>query len=750
MRTLLVVPVLALLPALSAQAPTPRVAEALPPRAEQAVGMAPAALSRQEAAAADRVAGARQQTRVFFDRPCAEGPLWALGTAWKASFDSRGFTVIPFFGSSAPQNFPVRFELASATVGGEPLVLADGEPIANGNQVRTNRGSLAEVIDTSLEQLEQSFVFDALPNRGAIGVDVHVTSELSVSVLDNGLRLANEWGCLDYTQAVAIDAAGQRLLVAIAWNGTNAHFEIPASFVAKAQLPIVLDPLLNTGPVYAGLSGTVTQHDPKIASFQSLGGRTLVIYLSNYSATDTDCWGDLFDNGLNVVHSQFMIDFTATNWVKVAVAANNYAQNFLVVAEIHSGTTSYIGGRLVAANATVGGAIDIERNGVVGLGGNNDTPDVGSDPYPGVGYYTVAFHKSTVLPGIFMRQITTAGGLVTTNPVIIDANPANSSPSISKSCGQSNGLPAWWLIAWQRTGGLQDCFGRFVQWNGALMTNVFNIAITANDETAPAASSPFDVYGVRYWPVVHESAATPSSPRSIVCRVFGSNTAQVNSFTVSVHPGVDCFEPEIDSDGTRFLTTHTVTTGSPWSYYNIEAATVAYLPTTTSFRVDERSNFVTSGSTRSTICADHSGGSAPSARYFASNMVNGANWFPVWDLGGWLPGSFFSTVNSQCGTTTLAVTGSPVIGQTLNFDVQPGPLAAVHIGVPAWIPLNAIGCNCHQAVNPIATFLAPWSWQLPNEPAAVGLALTAQGFHLTGTQCLGFIDLSNAVDFTIL
>ena len=73
-----------------------------------------------------------------------------------------------------------------------------------------------------------------------------------------------------------------------------------------------------------------------------------------------------------------------------------------------------------------------------------------------------------------MRQITTAGGLVTTNPVIIDLNAADSSPSISKSCGQSNGLPAQWLIAWQRTLVVADCFGRFVTWHGALPTNVFN------------------------------------------------------------------------------------------------------------------------------------------------------------------------------------------------------------------------------------------------------------------------------------
>ena len=90
-----------------------------------------------------------------------------------------------------------------------------------------------------------------------------------------------------------------------------------------------------------------------------------------------------------------------------------------------------------------------------------------------------------------------------------------------------------------------------------------------------------------------------------------------------------------------------------------------------------------------------------------------------------------------------------MLGQTLDFNVAPGPLAAVHIGVPDFIPLNALGCNCVQGVNPIVTYVAPWSWTIPNITAAVGLSLSAQGFHITGTQCLGFIDVSNTVDFTI-
>jgi hypothetical protein len=228
-------------------------------------------------------------SRVLFDRPEADGPLWALGRAWKASFDARGLTVIPFFGSQAPRNFPLRLELLRATVGGEPLALVDGRPEADGDSVRTPRGGLTEVIATSLDQLEQSFVFNTLPRRGALAVDLRLDGEFTRSAIEGGLRFANEHGHVDYTKAVAVDAAGQRLPLDIVWTGECVHMEIPAAFVERAQLPIVLDPVLNYW--FALGNPSVLQHDSDVASIQatSIGGRTLLIWQRQWSASDQDC-----------------------------------------------------------------------------------------------------------------------------------------------------------------------------------------------------------------------------------------------------------------------------------------------------------------------------------------------------------------------------------------------------------------------------------------------------------------------------
>ena len=170
-----------------------------------------------------------RQPRVCFDQPAADGPMWASATAWKASFDGTGCTVIPFFGSEAPHNFPLRLELAQVAVGGESLELPAGEPERLGQRVRTRRGIVDEVIDTAVDGLEQSWVFASLPNRGAITVDLSMQGDYQVTPIDGGLRFGTNLGHFDYHSAVAVDADGKRLPLSIEWDGDSAQLTVPAS-----------------------------------------------------------------------------------------------------------------------------------------------------------------------------------------------------------------------------------------------------------------------------------------------------------------------------------------------------------------------------------------------------------------------------------------------------------------------------------------------------------------------------------------
>lgn len=698
---------------------------------------------------------------VVFDQPGADAPLWACGNAWKASFDGRGFTAIPFFGSDAPHNFPLRLEVAKATVGGVTLVLTDGEPKNMGKQVVTRRGAFTEVIDTGLDSLEQSFVFDRVPNRGAIAVDVHIGGDSYVpSAIDGGLRFTTERGHVDYTKAVAVDGNGRRITLPITWTGDAAHVEIPASFTATATLPIVLDPTLN---YWWGLGNpSQLQHDGDPATIQASGlnGRTLLIWQRQWSTTDQDCWGLLFDNDLNLVQTDFAIDVSGDDWLKVSCAGNNYAQNFLVVSEVRIGLSWFIAGRTVAANATLGTKFDIERDGVVGLPGNNYHPDVGSDPYYGVGRYTVVFNKKTLgVSDIYMKQVTTAGTLVTTNPIAIDLSSAEESrPAISKSCGQSNGPSAFWLITYQRTWSGppydQEVWGRFVEWNGAVIgTGPFGIATSVNEETAPSPGSPIDANGVRMWPVCWESATSLGQPRDVLGKLLRNDGASQLSFTASNNvPGADDREPRVDSDGIRFVVG--LTTGSSGYPQAVEAATFAFLPGSNSIRVEERTGMNTSGLENYAQCnvvAEYSGGSAPTSRYKVCFTEQTPGTLRLVNFGGWAGGAAsYGTRATSCGNVSITATGLPMLGQTITVTVANGALSGTIAGFPttAWLQ-PVLGCNCILGVDPIGFFPNPFVYAVPADPMLVGGSFSVQGFTVTGSSCLGSIDFSNTIDFSL-
>lgn len=760
MRTPLLWILPALLAALPAQEPSTRPAVELPPPpAIAAPQEAEAELTARALAARDRLADQRQP-RVLFDQPEPGGPLWAGGTNWKAGFDSTGTTFVPFFGSDAPQNFPLRLELASVHVGGEALPLVPGTPRVEDGVVRTERGSLTECMQTGLERLEQSFVFRTLPNRGTIALDLAYSTELRPSTIEDGVRFACEHGHVDYTHAVAVDANGKRLPLPITWTDSGLHMEIPASFVADAALPLVLDPTLNAW-FLLGSGIPQLQRESDVASFQALGGRTLLVWRRQFSASDGDCYGLLFDGNLGLVQTDFVIDSSTSHDVlKVSCAANNYAQNFLVVYEIRTTLLWWIGGRTVAANGALGNPLTIEREGVVGINGNNLHPDVGGDPsFAAGGRYTVVFQKTGVgFADIYMRQLSSNGGLVTTNAIALSTDPAfEQKPSISKSCGQVTGDQRW-LVCWQRTFSSapfdQEISGRFVTWNGVLATAAFGVATAVAEETVPSPGAPIDVPGgQRLWPVAFETATSLGQPRDIILSLRNSIGLQVASTTVSNSaPGIDDRDPECDSDGTRMLVGYTGRSlaGQPTE----QVALVSFLPSTGTFRFDvQPTGLQTSGSdakSQVSVVADFSGGGLASPRYFVSFTNETSNTFHLVNYGGWAGSANFYTYRGlTCGGLGITATGSSAIGQTTTITVANGPLSATVIGTPGFIPLNALGCNCVQGVDNFFYGPNPLVWTIPNNPAYVGLQFSIAGFSIQSGQCLGLFDMSDTIDFSI-
>ncbi|MEM6675125.1 MAG: hypothetical protein AAF726_19905, partial [Planctomycetota bacterium] len=80
---------------------------------------APPAVHRLEACPYDRHASVHYDTT-------HDGTILARGRHFKVSANSSGFTFIPFLGSDAPRNFPVRMRLASIRRGIETLAADSG------------------------------------------------------------------------------------------------------------------------------------------------------------------------------------------------------------------------------------------------------------------------------------------------------------------------------------------------------------------------------------------------------------------------------------------------------------------------------------------------------------------------------------------------------------------------------------------------------------------------------------------------
>lgn len=679
---------------------------------------------------------------VMFDRPQADGPLWAIGQSWKASFDSQGFTFIPFFGSQAPQNFPLRLELAGASVGGQALELGAAEPVRAENAVRTARGAVTEVIDLRLREVEQSFVFETLPNRGAIRVDVAIQTDLNVTAIAGGLRFANEHGNVDYTTAVAVDAAGARLDLDIMWTGTAAQIEIPAAFVAAARLPLVLDPVVFSSALPSWSTYAVS--DPDVAVLQG-PGRRLVIWRQQFSAADHDLIGHLLDTNLAVVNpfgQHLIFDITGLDYLASTVASNEFAQNFMAASEIRQGTLYWIGGRTVSAFGVLGSTFDIEKQFVIGGFGNNVTPDIGGDPYPGPGAYCVVFEKQVGLArDIYFKMVRPDGTLPNPNPTALDLSATpESRPTISKSNGMNQ-----WMIVWERSDFLGpfnfNIVGAIVDWQGIVAVPAFFVSTLTNEETRPVVSSPAVLEGATYYMVAHEINLI--SQNKIGLRMVSSLGAVNTTAGILGNPATNQAIPDIDSDGIRFAVAYTDDQGA-------RAATMAFHPSTSQWLVQDGAalSVLPNFESFTRICAHRSGGGFPSPRYVIADLNAATNQIGVYEYGGYVAGPLFTVVPTQCGNLSITPSGTPAVGSNVTFTVG-GPASFTLFGFPGSIPLNALGCNCVAGVNNALIYGNPFTWTVPASTQFVGTVLAVQGLSITGSQCLSAIDLSDTVQFAI-
>jgi hypothetical protein len=694
-----------------------------------------------------------------------DGEHWARGANWKAGFTASG---IEFFAAPADRSQAApraNLLLQHVSAGGKALAVKTATPRLEGNHVSWQHGDLVESVDIHPQGIEQTFTFASLPNRGELVLSLSADS-LQSEDLGDGVALAG--GAIRYSEAIAIDANGNRTAAATQFENGGVTIRVPASFLVNAALPLVIDPWVSTTLVS---SGTVELSNPDTV-WDTQDSTWMVAFDSRFALNDTDVFAQRLSSSYQPVGSMITIDATSFVWQMPAIANLQLHHRNLVVAQVSADDIApfWIGGRLVETTGVLATTqIDIEKAGnTSNASGDKLHPDVGGDPSPaGPTYFTVVWERafSPTDHDIHMKQVAWDGTLRNAAPTVITNGLDNASwPSISKSDGASpngNGTAfQQWAVVWQRTFSPtdEDIYGALITWDGNFVpvnaTDTFPITTSTANDTRPSVSSPTQNLGVRNYVVAtsrtsaqngHVYALAFNSAGTVIA---ASDVSAASLETPSTWPQGN---PSVDCDGVRFAIAYESTYGGSGSDIDIRTMLVSATPGNLQIR-DEA--WVAAGSVPEFACEITSLYSSTGIHNLGYLITNEMSTSPNYVIqahhyAGFGVGSF-STRTTGCGSLAITPTGTVGLGETVHFALNTNyPVSGFVVGFPQSQQTPACP-GCILGVNGIAVMANPYSLQLPAHAAYVGVTLSAQGFTFASGPCLGSVSISDTVDFTLL
>ncbi len=433
-------------------------------------------------------------TEVLVSEP-GDGRVWARGRDFRASFGAEGFTFLPVFGKQSPQEFPVAFQVRSATVGDQNLPLGVDRVVRGEGQVRLDHSALDEVYHLSLDQVEQTFVFDTLPATGELVLDLAVATELAVLDRADGLYFVHpSFGHVAYGDAFVYDATGARIAISRTWTGDSIQLTVPAAFLANAVLPLTIDP-----PVTAFVStfGANDDNRPDIC-YDGRQNQYWVVWQEYTSATNNDAYLTSFTTA-GTQGSSFGVEITSDDWSDPKVAYHYGSNRLLVVASESAVTTGNgsIRGQLVdaAARSVIGAEFQISTCCFPKI-----HPDVGGNNWDSVSnsHFCVvwAFEAAAGNHNVQYRVVDWDGAFITGIETVESSADDTIHTTISESHGDANLFGDWWTIAWTRdtnADGLGTIEARRVVWNGNPAQGAGNFVVDAATNCAwPSVTSRFD------------------------------------------------------------------------------------------------------------------------------------------------------------------------------------------------------------------------------------------------------------------
>ena len=417
-----------------------------------------------------------------------DGSPQVRGSRYKAEFTREGASYVPFLGSAARANHPLRLRLESIRSGGEAVSFdADVPATQSGDSVRYARGGVTERYDLALDSIEQSFVFDALPSRGELVVRLGAQTDLQPDAQGDEFVFGCDEGGVRYGAATAIDARGERIAASTKIVDGALEIRVPAAFVEQAALPLVIDPVITTFTV--GPFVFPDDLSPSICWDES-HQRWCVVYEQVYSLGDHDAVVVWLNTSGVLVYGAYVDTILTDYWAAPDVAIVPYASQYYIVAVVGqpSGLAREIHGRtLGSGSTTLGPETDVS----LGDSGDRWEPSVGGDSnaWASAAFTVVWTAQIQGHRVVHMRQVDSSGVLRGTALTVLgdDYNSWDFAPRISKSCG---GLASHHAV-WQRQApnGDNDVYGAEIWYDGTVYIPATPIAAGAYMATSPSCST---------------------------------------------------------------------------------------------------------------------------------------------------------------------------------------------------------------------------------------------------------------------
>lgn len=194
--------------------------------------------------------------------------VWAAGRDYKASF-AGGMAFVPYSGASDEAPVAWRWTTTSATFGEHQLVTMAPRLTHTAWRAEYDLGGVVEAYDVRPEGLEQTFVLRQRPaTNGELVIRGAIASALRATAVgdDGGVRFVDALGrdAVHYGRAIAIDALGRRQAMQTQLVDGGLELRLDAAWLATAQFPLVVDPLVAPVSIAAGANvvDVAIAHDP--------------------------------------------------------------------------------------------------------------------------------------------------------------------------------------------------------------------------------------------------------------------------------------------------------------------------------------------------------------------------------------------------------------------------------------------------------------------------------------------------------